>query len=144
MEEEDRTKQVYNDLYKPSDPADDTSDTYIALIIKYVFTSENERTKQNARWVQSVLETIFDEEHLSTKIDSEALETWIEAITDTEMNQPNLHCILKVITNVKILLQGSNEEDGCTSPHDGTSDTTEMLLDDSNDYNTLGNEGVEI
>ena len=107
--------EPYNDLYKSSDPADDTSDTYIALIIKYIFTSKNEHTKQNARWVQSVLETIFDEGHLSTKIDSEALETWIEAITDTEMvteitNQPNLHCILKVITTSGICLMHNTSQ----------------------------------
>src|SRR5436305_14508493 len=52
-------KKVHNDLYSKSDPYDPDSDTYIMLIIKSVFSSENERTKQNAIRVQSVLEAIF-------------------------------------------------------------------------------------
>ena len=66
-------KKVHDELYSKSDPDDPDSDTYMTLIIKSVFSSENERTKQNAIWVQSVLETIFDEEHLSPKIDTEVL-----------------------------------------------------------------------
>ena len=69
----ENVKKVYEDLYKPSDPNDPNSDTYITLIIKSVFSSENKRTKQNAIWVQSVLEAIFDEQHLSPKIDTEVL-----------------------------------------------------------------------
>lgn len=78
-------RQVYNELYSPNDPEDPESDTYIALIIKSVFTAEKERTKLNGVWVQSVLESIFDEKHLSTKIDSDVVENWTEVITDTEM-----------------------------------------------------------
>ena len=52
--QEDQTKQVYNDLYKPSDPAVDTFDTYIALIIKYVFIFENKRMTQNAKLMGSI------------------------------------------------------------------------------------------
>ena len=66
-------KKVHDELYSKSDPDDPNSDTYMTLIIKSVFSSENERTKQNAIWVQSVLETIFDEDHLSPKIDTEVL-----------------------------------------------------------------------
>ncbi|RGB31575.1 hypothetical protein C1646_817224 [Rhizophagus diaphanus] len=62
-------QQVYEDLYKPSNSDDLSSDTYITLIIKSVFASEKERTNENAIWAQSVLEVIFDEDHLSSKID---------------------------------------------------------------------------
>ena len=78
-------RQVYDDLYKSIDPEDEQSDTYLTLIINSVFTVKNERTEQNGHWVQSVLETIFDEDYLSTKIDSEVVENWTEIITDTEM-----------------------------------------------------------
>ena len=58
-------KKVHDNIYSKSDPYDLNSDTYMTLIIKLVFSSENERTKQNAIWVQSVLEAIFDEQHLT-------------------------------------------------------------------------------
>ena len=79
------TRKVYEDLYKSSDPDDASSDTYVALIIKTVFAVEKERTHANGVWVQSVLEIIFDEKHLFTKIDSDIIETWTDVITDTEM-----------------------------------------------------------
>jgi hypothetical protein len=78
-------RQVYDDLYKPIDPEDAQADTYISLIIKSVFMAEKERTRLNGVWVQSVLEVIFDEKHLSAKIDSDVVENWTEVITDTEM-----------------------------------------------------------
>ena len=56
----------------------------MTLIIKSVFSSENERTKQNAIWVQSVLEAIFNEQHLSPKINTEVLGLQIETLTDEE------------------------------------------------------------
>ena len=77
-------KKVHDDIYSKSDPYDPNSDTYMTLIIKSVFSSENERTKQNAIWVQSVLEVIFDEQHLSLKIDTEVLGSWIKTLTDKE------------------------------------------------------------
>ena len=77
-------KKVHDDLYSKSDPYDPDSDTYMMLIIKSVFSLENERTKQNAIWVQSVLEAIFVEQHLSLKIDTEVLGSWIETLTDEE------------------------------------------------------------
>ena len=77
-------KKVHDELYSKSDPDDPNSDTYITLIIKSVFSSENERTKENGIWVQSVLEVIFDVEHLSTKIDTDILGSWIETLTDEE------------------------------------------------------------
>lgn len=81
-----KTRQVYQDLYSPSDSEDKNSDTYVTLIIKYVFTSTKERTTPNAIWVQSVLEIIFDENNLSSKIISDDVDTWTDAITDTEVN----------------------------------------------------------
>ncbi len=80
----ENVKKVHDDIYSKSDPYDPDSDTYMTLIIKSVFSSENERTKQNAIWVQSVLEAIFDEQHLSPKIDTEVLGSWIETLTDEE------------------------------------------------------------
>ena len=77
-------KKVHDDIYSKSDSYDPNSDTYMTLIIKLVFSSENERTKQNAIWVQSVLEAIFDEQHLSLKIDMEVLDLWIKTLTDEE------------------------------------------------------------
>ncbi|EXX74843.1 uncharacterized protein OCT59_005057 [Rhizophagus irregularis] len=73
---------VYEDLYKSSDAENEDADTYLTLIIKSVFTSEKERTASNGVWVQSVLETIFDINHLSAKIDTDVVDTW----TGTEMD----------------------------------------------------------
>jgi hypothetical protein len=80
-----KTRKVYEDLYKPSDGEDEEADTYLTLIIKSVFVAEKERTASNGIWVQSVLETIFDVNHLSTKVDTDIVDNWTDAITDTEM-----------------------------------------------------------
>ena len=74
-------QKVHNDLYAPSNPSDPSSDTYIALIIKSIFT-ENERTNANVIWTQSVLEVIFDQNHISTKIDADIVETWTKTFID--------------------------------------------------------------
>ena len=74
-------KKVHEDLYAQVDEDDPSSDTYIAVIIRTVFP-DKERTQRNAIWAQSVLETIFDEKHLSPKIDAEIVDSWIEALTD--------------------------------------------------------------
>jgi hypothetical protein len=79
------TRKAYNDLYIPSDPEDDGSDTYLAVIIKAVFPSTKERTHANATWTQAVMESIFDMEHISTKIDSEIVDNCTETLTDTEL-----------------------------------------------------------
>ena len=71
-------------------PNDPESDTFLALIIKTVFPSEKERTIKNATWAQSGLKAIFDENHLSPKIDVDIVETWIEALADTEMDLVNI------------------------------------------------------
>ena len=73
--ESESVRKVHEDLYTPSDPDDLSSDTYITLIIKSVFTSEKEHTQANVVWTQSVLEVIFDENHLSIKIDSDIVES---------------------------------------------------------------------
>ena len=73
---------VYDDLYRPSVPDDPSSDTYLALIIRSVFPSEKEITQENAVWTQSVLESIFDVEYLSTKIDNDVIESWKNAIEE--------------------------------------------------------------
>ena len=73
---------MHDDLYTSSDPSDPSADIYIALIIKSVFPTEKERTNDNVIWTQAVLEVIFDENHLSTKIDADMIETWTKTFTD--------------------------------------------------------------
>ncbi len=68
-----------------SDSEDEASNTYITLIIKYVFKNEKEHMTSNSIWVQSVLEAIFDVTSFFAKVDSEIIETWTDAITDTEI-----------------------------------------------------------
>jgi len=58
-----------------SDPKDKAFDTYVTLIIKYVFKNEKERMTLNGIWVQSVLEAIFDVISFSAKVDSEIIKT---------------------------------------------------------------------
>jgi hypothetical protein len=88
--QDEKTRKVYQELYNQSDPEDENSDTYITLIIKSVFINTKERTNSNAIWVQSVLEIIFDESNLSSKIISDDVDSWTDAITDTEVN----NCLL--------------------------------------------------
>ncbi|CAG8612488.1 217_t:CDS:2 [Funneliformis caledonium] len=78
-----RAKKVimYEDSKKVSD--DLSSDIYITLIIKSIFP-EKERTPANTLWVQSVLETIFDEKYKSPKIKNEAVDSWIYMLTDPD------------------------------------------------------------
>lgn len=68
-------RKVHEELYDPSNPDDPSSDTYLALIIQATFTGK-ERTKENAIWAQSVIEAIFDENYLDSKIDAEVIEKW--------------------------------------------------------------------
>ena len=68
-------RAAHNDLYNNINLDDSSSDTYIAAIIKTVFTSEKERTNANAMWCQAVLEAIFDEKHLQSKIDADIVES---------------------------------------------------------------------
>lgn len=95
-------RKVYEELYTLIDPNDPSSDTYLVLIIKSVFPSENERTNENSIWAQSVLETIFDENHLSSKIDTEVVDRWTGTLTDTDAVSVLYSSILQLtINNVK-------------------------------------------
>jgi hypothetical protein len=75
----DEVNKVHDDLYNPNDPSDKASETYLMLIIKSVFNNE-EVTTENVVWTQSVLESIFDVDHLSSKIDGDIIETWTKII----------------------------------------------------------------
>ena len=91
-------RQVYNDLYKPIDLNNPGSDTYVAVIVCSVF-AEKECTMLNATWTQAVLESIFDTEHLSTKIDNEIIEKWMERLSknDSSSNVTLLFIVLFVL-----------------------------------------------
>ena len=91
-------RQVYNDLYKPIDPNDPSFDTYVAVIVRSVF-AEKECMMLNATWTQAVLESIFDMEHLSTKIDNEIVEKWMERLSknDSSSNVMLLFIVLFVL-----------------------------------------------
>ncbi|RGB21664.1 hypothetical protein C1646_777567 [Rhizophagus diaphanus] len=69
---DNNVKKAYEDLYSANNPE---SETYISLIIKNVFISEKEHTQKNAIWTQAILEIIFNEGHLSPKIDSNTIDT---------------------------------------------------------------------
>ncbi|CAG8731161.1 11238_t:CDS:2, partial [Dentiscutata heterogama] len=69
------SKKAYSDLYNPCDPDNLNSKTFLSLIIKYVFVSNDERTQANVVWTQAVLETVFDEKYLSPKIDADYVNT---------------------------------------------------------------------
>src|SRR4051812_44319851 len=75
----EEAKTVHKELYDLVDPDDPRSDTLLTVIIK----ADKELTNENARWAQSVVETIFDTNHLSPKIDADIIESWTEALTDT-------------------------------------------------------------
>ena len=91
-------RQVYNDLYKPIDPNNPGSDTYVAVIIRSVFV-EKECTMLNATWTQAVLELIFDMEHLSMKINNEIIKKWMERLSknDSSSNVTLLFIVLFVL-----------------------------------------------
>jgi hypothetical protein len=76
----EEAKKVHEELYEPSIPDDQSSDSYLTMIIKSVFTDEKELTHKNAVWTQAVLETIFDERYTSSKIESEPVDMWIDGI----------------------------------------------------------------
>ncbi|CAG8698321.1 2250_t:CDS:1, partial [Dentiscutata heterogama] len=89
LEWKKNSKKAYNDLYNPCDPDDPNSETFLSLIIKYVFVSDDECTQANAVWTQAVLETIFDEEYLSPKIDADYVDTWIQKLSNNEKEKDN-------------------------------------------------------
>ncbi|CAG8479331.1 12097_t:CDS:2, partial [Racocetra persica] len=73
-------KKVYEELYNLCDLNDLNSDTFLALIIKNAFISEDERTHANAIWTQAVLKLIFDENYLLAKLDSDIVDTWYQKL----------------------------------------------------------------
>lgn len=77
---------VHDELYNSSVPDDPSSDTFITIIIKSVFTNK-ELTRKNAVWVQAVLETIFDVEHTSSKMETEVIDAWVNAILESHEEQ---------------------------------------------------------
>ncbi|CAG8561364.1 7993_t:CDS:2, partial [Dentiscutata heterogama] len=69
------------------------SDTFLALIIKYTFISEDKCTYANAIWTQAVLELIFDKNYLLVKLDSDVVDTWYQKLlkeTNTYTSFANL------------------------------------------------------
>ena len=80
-------KKAHQDLYDPSDPNNPDSDTFLTLIIKSVFFDEEERIQVNGIWIQAVLEIIFDENHLSSKIDSDAIDSWIQKLSGVKRKE---------------------------------------------------------
>ena len=78
----EEVKMVHKELYNLADPDDPRSDTRLTMIIKSVF-SDKELTNENATWAQSVVEAIFDVNHLSPKIDADIVELWKEALANT-------------------------------------------------------------
>src|SRR5277367_364639 len=100
----DTVKKVHDELYSPSVPDEVMSDAYITVIIKAVFASEKERTVANATWAQAVLEAIFDEKHLLTKIDVDIVDSWTKALSDTEMVCIVLELLYTSIFEIKILM----------------------------------------
>jgi hypothetical protein len=83
---QENVKRAYDDLYSAVDPDDANSDIYISLIIKNVFVSNEEQTDKNAIWTQAILEMIFDEEYLSTKIDSDSIDAWYMKLASNEVS----------------------------------------------------------
>jgi hypothetical protein len=71
-----KTRKAYEDLYNSINPEIETSDTYLESIIKKVFVSDKEQTQKNAIWCQAILEIIFDEKCLSSKIETNTIDQW--------------------------------------------------------------------
>ncbi|CAG8454419.1 13625_t:CDS:2 [Funneliformis mosseae] len=80
----ENVQKVHKDLYTPSNSNDSNSDTYITLIIKSVFLSENERTVKNGIWIKMLV----DKEHTVNNADEEAfyspLDQYIEENGDID------------------------------------------------------------
>jgi hypothetical protein len=70
------TKKAHEDLYHQINPDDENSDTYLSSIIKKVFVVGEEQTRKNAIWCQAILEIIFDENFLSSKLEADIIDKW--------------------------------------------------------------------
>jgi hypothetical protein len=74
-------RKAHENLYGPVGSKNENSETYLFLIIKKVFVSEDEQTNKNAIWCQAILEIIFDESNLSSKIDNDNVDKWYSKLT---------------------------------------------------------------
>jgi hypothetical protein len=84
--ESSSVRNVHEELYETSN-SNETADsaggeTYLSLIVKKVFVSNEEQTKKNAIWCQAVLEIIFDKNILSPKIDADAIDKWYSKLIE--------------------------------------------------------------
>src|SRR5436190_23939693 len=70
----EEAKMVHKELYDLVDPDDPRSDTLLTVIIKTVFLIKSLQTKTRDGH-NRVLETIFDTNHLSPKIDADIIES---------------------------------------------------------------------
>ncbi|CAG8657351.1 6341_t:CDS:2 [Funneliformis mosseae] len=60
---------------------------FLVVVIHPYSTSKTIlKVVKNSKESVKVIKTIFDEKHLSTKIDSEVIETWTGTFNDTEMD----------------------------------------------------------
>ena len=73
--------KVHEDLYATADSSD-SDETYLSLIVKKVFVSDEEQTKKNAKWCQAILEIIFDKSYLSPKIDVDTIDKWYSTLVE--------------------------------------------------------------
>jgi hypothetical protein len=83
---QENVKKAYDDLYSAIEPDNPESEICITLIIKSVFVSDEEQTDKNAIWTQAILEMIFDEEYLSTKIDSDSIDSWYAKLNQNKVS----------------------------------------------------------
>lgn len=83
---QENVRKAYDDLYSAMEPDNPESEICITLIIKNVFVSDEEQTDKNAIWTQAILEMIFDEEYLSTKIDSDSIDSWYAKLDPNKVN----------------------------------------------------------
>ncbi|RIB02166.1 hypothetical protein C2G38_2292258 [Gigaspora rosea] len=98
-----------SNLAKKSNPDNPNSNTFLSLIIKYVFVSDEEYTQANAIWTQAVLETIFDEEYLLPKIDADVVDVWIQKLNVEEYCFAKRFC--KFSCNNELSSGDGNEND---------------------------------
>ncbi|CAG8489902.1 16744_t:CDS:2 [Dentiscutata heterogama] len=90
------------------DPDDLNFETFFSLIIKYVFVSDDEHTQANAVWTQAILETIFDKDYVSPKIDIDYVDMWIQKLTNNE-NIYKLSPAMSKAKSLNVIQENYNE-----------------------------------
>ncbi|CAG8841228.1 9825_t:CDS:1, partial [Racocetra persica] len=80
------SRKAYEDLYNPNNLTNPNSNTFLALIIQYIFVSKDEQTYINAIWTQAILKIIFDKHYLFAKIDFEVIDIWFQKL----LNENNM------------------------------------------------------